>query len=206
MGSFIASVIESGEDFMHLFDVFSRRLYHWSITNDTVSNELWEKTVQLNEPFDRIFKHFVVAASIVVENLLAPKSRTTKRLINVNIKKMAVQQFRELYTSLLAYFVFIFYATNSLPKGDLQNKLISLLGNPERLRTIFLSLDKIRRVDLEAKDSYPAEGLIFDEIASIINDPALESNLSIFVPFILLLEVTYNKALRSIRNEGLLDG
>ena len=193
---------------MHLlwyfFNVVSGRLYHWSITNDTVSNELWENAKRLAEPFDGIFKHFVVASSIVVENLFGPRSKASKRLVSVNIKKMSVEQFRELYTSLLTYFVFIFFTTNSLPKEDLKNKIALLTGDSERLRTVLLSLNKIRRVDLEATDSYPAEGLIFNAIAGITKNPDLESNLSVFMPFTLFLQASYNKALANIRNEVLM--
>jgi len=73
--------------FKRFADVISGRRSYWRKTNDVVVEEIWNRIKDLEIPNDTIFKHLVVAAITVVEELMN-MGRTTQTIIKIDCKKV----------------------------------------------------------------------------------------------------------------------
>ncbi len=94
--------------FKYLRDIISGRVKHWNETNNAVVSDLWNKLENLDSPNALILKHFLVAANLVVESLMGFHKTKIREIIDVDPKKINIQQFRQLYCILLSYFAFLF--------------------------------------------------------------------------------------------------
>lgn len=136
--------------FKYLRDVVSGRIKHSNETNNVVVGELWNKLENLEGPNSLIIKHFLVAANLVVESLMGFQQSKIKEIIDIDPKKVNVQQFRQLYCTLLAYFTFLFCTTHPHSKEEQQEALFQVINQPELIKKLLQSLDKIGKTDMFA--------------------------------------------------------
>lgn len=136
--------------FKYLRDAVSGRIKHCNETNNLVVSELWNKLENLESPNSVIIKHFLVTANLVVESLMGFQQSKIKEIIDIDPKKVNIQQFRQLYCILLGYFTFLFYTTNPYSKQQQQEALFQVIDQPELTKKLLQSLDKIGKIDMFA--------------------------------------------------------
>lgn len=136
--------------FKYLRDVISGTIKHWNETNDVVVSELWNRLENLESPNSLILKHFLVAAKLVVESVMGFQQVKTKEIIDVDPKKVNIQQFRQLYCILLSYFTFLFYSSNRYLKEEQKEVLFQVIEEVELAKELLQSLDKIGKTDMFA--------------------------------------------------------
>lgn len=149
--------------FKYLRDVVSGRIKHCNETNNAVVGELWNKLENLESPNSLIIKHFLVAANLVVESLMGFQQSKIKEIIDIDPKKVNIQQFRQLYYILLGYFTFLFYTTNPYSKEEQQEALFQVIDQPELAKKLLQSLHKIGEVDMFAMGNK-----VWNEVVEII--------------------------------------
>lgn len=136
------------EVFKYLRDVVSGRIKHWNKTNNVVISELWNKLENLESLNGLILKHFLVAANLVIESLMRLQQPKIKEIIDINPKKVNIQQFRQLYCILLSYFTFLFYTSNPYLRKEQKQVLFQVVEEVELAKELFQSLDKIGKFDM----------------------------------------------------------
>ena len=134
--------------FEYLKGVISGRIKHWNETNVVVINELWNKLENLESPNGLILKHFLVGAGSVVKSLTGFQQPKIRELIDIDVRKLDVQQFRQLYCILLSYFTFLFYTSNPYLKKEQKQALFQVVGEVELAKELLQSLDKIGKIDM----------------------------------------------------------
>ena len=147
--------------FSYLADVVSGRIRHWNETNNVIIKELWGKVENLPKPFDLVLRHFLVSAGIVVESLVGP-NRRSKQILDIELKKISIQQFRHLYSVLLAYFCFMFYVVNPFLKEQLQRTLLEIVAEPQSVLKLLRSLERIGKLDMAR-----LSGEVWDKVVDV---------------------------------------
>lgn len=149
--------------FKYLRDVVSGRIKHWNETNNVVVSELWNKLENLESPNSLILKHFLVAAKLVVESLMGLQQLKIKEIIDIDPKKVNIQQFRQLYCILLSYFTFLFYTSNPYLKEQQKEALLQVVEKIELAKKLLESLHKIGKIDM-----FAIGNKVWNEVVEII--------------------------------------
>lgn len=185
----------------YLRDVISGRIKHWTRTNNVIVNELWNKLKDLKNSNDTIFKHFMISAAIVIENLMG-MVQNKQTIIRIDCKKLNTEKFRQLYTIMLSYFSFLFnITTRSLKeKEDIKKVLVEVTNKPEIVQRIFQQLDKCYSESTGEINMGALGGKIWDEIVEIIGfgekmDPGK------LVYFTMISGEAYKEAVKNIKAE-----
>lgn len=183
----------------HLTDAISGRTKYWSKTHNAVVSELWDRLKNLKTPNDTIFRHFIVWAVVVIEDLMGMGEKR-HTVINIDCKKIDREKFRLLYTVILSYFSFLSNVTNKSLKDDLKKALAEVTNRPELAQRIFQQLGKHYSKSTAEINMGSLGGKIWDEIVEITGfgekmDPA---QLTFFV---MISGEAYNEALKDIKEE-----
>jgi len=181
--------------FRYLRDVVSGRIKHWNETNNVVINEVWNKLENLESPNGLILRHFLVGAKVVVESLTRFQRPKIKEIIDVDVKKMEVQQFRQLYSILLSYFTFLFYTSNPYLKKEQKQALFQVIEEVESAKELLQSLDKIGKTDMFAIGKE-----VWDRVVDVIGFGDKENFFQIFY-FIKISAKPYETAVDNIKLE-----
>ncbi len=110
----------------YLADVLSGRIGHWTETNNVVVTELWNRAERLGAPYDEILKQFTVSAGLIADALFL-RHKGSNSPVHGNPKKLTVEQFQQLYSVLLAYFVFIYRANNPAQSEQIRGALLNVV-------------------------------------------------------------------------------
>jgi hypothetical protein len=178
--------------FKHLRDAISGKIKHWNETNNVIVSELLNKSENLGSPHDLIFKQFNIAALLVVEKLIGFPDESVK-IIDIDVKKISIHQFRQLYCVLLSYFAFIFYTSNPFLKEELKKALFTVTEEPKLIEKHLQSLDEIGKIDMMR-----IGGKVLDELVKIIGfgtrmDPGQ------LVAFTIFSAEIYKEAVKNIK-------
>jgi len=134
--------------FEYLKGVILGRIKHWNETNVVVINEVWSKLENLESPNSLILKHFLVGAEWVVKSLTGFQRPKIREIIDVDVKKLDVQQFRQLYSILLSYFTFLFYTINPYLRKEQKQVLFQAVEEVDLAKELLQALDKIGKLDM----------------------------------------------------------
>ena len=185
--------------FKYFRDVLSGRIVHWNETNNTVVNELWNKLGDLDSPNDTIFKHFMISAGIVIEDLMGMR-KNEQTIIKIDCKKVDTEKFRQLYTIILSCFSFLFNVTNRALKEDVKKALVEVTNRPEVVQRIFQQLSKCYSKSTGEINMGLIGGKIWDEIVEMTGfgdrmDPGQ------LVYFTMISGEAYKEAVKDIKAE-----
>ena len=97
---------------VRFLDIVTGRVAHWNSTNNVVITELWDRMEMLSEPQRKSLKSFLVSAGIVVESVIGPGNKAGSVGLRIDLKEISIKQFRDLYDTLLTYFVVIAVRAN----------------------------------------------------------------------------------------------
>jgi hypothetical protein len=179
----------------YLRDVVSGRIKHRNRTEGVVINELWSTVENLEKTHVPIFQSFIVSAGHVAEWLIWPEEKTEAN-INIDIKKIGLQQVRQLYFVLLSYFIFMFsYHAPLASKEKLKKALFEVTNQSNLAKAIFQDLSKTGVID-----SYSVESIIWGEIVKILGSGDKRDPIQL-VAFGMVLSGALSVALKEITEE-----
>lgn len=185
--------------FKYFRDVISGGIGYWNETNNTVVSELWNKLEDLDSPNDTIFKHFMVSAGIVIEDLMGMR-KNENTIIKIDCKKVDTEKFRLLYTVILSYFSFLFNVTNRALKEDVKKALVEVTNRPEVVQRIFQQLSKCYSKSTGEINMTSLGGKIWDEIVEMTGfGEKMDPRQPIY--FIMFSGEAYKEAVKDIKAE-----
>jgi len=157
----------------YLADVVTGRLKHFNDIAQPVIGKLWANSGRLNRTAESIFRNFIVAAALVVEPLLLPHVRL--RVI-IPIKKIEINEFRQLYYVLLSYFAFLFYTLYPSMKEDVKDALFKVTSAPgvrpaRLINEVLHSLEKLGEIDLadpEKHDMFRITSEVWHKVVKVV--------------------------------------
>jgi hypothetical protein len=170
---------------------------HWNNTNDAVVNELWYKAKNLDSFYKSIFQPFIVSASVLVESLIGPENQN-KDILDIDLKKINLEQFRQLYYILVCYFVVLYYFTNPFLKDELKKALFKVLEESDFLKTILRDLDKLIVNSRRKLKLGTIGGKVWEKVVGTIGLGS-KDNPSQLVLFIMVSGEAYKQALINIK-------
>ncbi len=186
--------------FKHLSDAFSGKIYHWNETNNIIVNEIWQKIEKLEVPTHKmIFEQLFVSSSSVIEDLMeiGPNNSNTKKIINIDIKKINIEQFRQLHSILLSFFIFIFYTTNPFLKKDLDKILFEVIEEKDLAKGFLKALCKVDKEKINMDFINNKTWDYFVDITHFGN----KNNLGQLVYFSMIVLQNYNYAAENIKQK-----
>lgn len=181
--------------FKYLRDVVSGRIKHRNKSEGVVVDELWRKAEKLESPYASILENFIVSAGHVAEWLIWPEEKSETN-IDINMKKIGLQEIRQLYCVLLSYFVFMFsYHAPLASKEELKEALFKVTDQPNLAKAIFQALSKTGEIN-----SYSVESIVWGEIVKILGSGDKKDPMQL-VGFGMVLSGALTVALKEIGQE-----
>ena len=107
--------------FGKLGDIVSGGVAHKNSTNNRVIRELWDRTGSLSARDRKHLESFVVAASVVAEGLFYADDHPH----SLDPKRYTVEQFRQFYDALLAFYYHAYCLSNRDRSGELHDPVLS---------------------------------------------------------------------------------
>lgn len=106
---------------MRLLELFlyvvSGRVRHWSKINNIVLERIRNRLNDLESPNAVIFRHLLVSADIVIEDLVNMGKRR-QRIVGIDCRMIDVERLHKLYTVILTYFSFVLCYVNQQVRRD----------------------------------------------------------------------------------------
>jgi len=183
----------------YLRNVVSGRIGHWSKTHNAALNDLLQKSKGLHSSDALVLKHFAVATAVLLKDIFIPD---TKRIFDVDVKRLAKSDFLAVYSIILSYFVFLFVSKNSFLADRLPLLVGEITDNPARAADVHRLLvsrqGKQRRGD---PPDLPSLGsLVWQETAMLLA-PDRKIEVTEQVAFSLFAATNYNHAAEMISRE-----
>ena len=127
-------------------DVVSGRVAHKNATNNLVIRELWDRAGALPPFHVKLLQSFVVAASVVAEDLFYADDR----LGSLDPKKFNAGQFRQFYDALLAFYYHGYCLSNPQFREALHDPLLRVCNDPLGTEALLKSLQAHQVLDHRA--------------------------------------------------------
>jgi hypothetical protein len=185
--------------FKYLMYVISPRKRHWGQTHDSVVGNLWNKLEGLEGPNNTIFRNFIVAAVVVIEDLMG-MGEEGNTPIKIDCKKINKEKFCQLYTIILSYFSFLFSITNKWSKEDAKKALVEVTDRPELVHRILQLLRAHYSRSTGEINMGLLGGKIWDEIVEITEFDK-KMDIEQFTYFVTLSGESYTRAIKKIKAE-----
>jgi len=134
----------------YLRNVVSGRIGHWNNTHNVALNDLLQKSKDLQSSDALVLKHFAVATSVLLKDILIPD---TKRVFELDVKRLAKSDFLAVYSIILSYFVFLFVSTNSFLADRLPQLVGEITDNPARAAEVHRLL--VRKQGMQRRGDLP---------------------------------------------------
>jgi len=187
--------------------------------NSAVVSELSNKLQDLETPNSIVFRHLLSSVGVVVESISGPAppwlsglnyQRGSWRIIDIDVTRMGLQRFRQLYRVLLTYFVFVFYSTHLFLEEELKTALFEILEERDSTERILESLDRIGKMHMgptgrqeirsERWMAWRLTRRVWDEVLEIVGF-GIERRPEEFLYFGLVSGKAYEDAVQNIEME-----
>ncbi len=186
-------------------NVFTGRIRHWTSTHNVVVNALWQSSERLPPIHRLVLRSFGPAVDFILESILLTE-RKKWRTTQIDLRKIEVGQFRQLYAILLTYFVCLLCLYRESFRSmahELHRAVETTTGEVEITRKVVAIFDQeksTKALDQARKPSgflFAVEAAIWDEIARIIG-LGNRTDLGQKVTFSLVVSTTYLSAAQEI--------
>lgn len=118
------------EMFQYIVRVMRGQIHHWVEHHNPVVTELWQHALSLGEGRRALFKELIVVSSGVVEALVG-MNHGNQLPFAVDCRTIDTNGYHQLYSIVMAYFVFQLTLLNPQIQKELLDSLLSVCGETE---------------------------------------------------------------------------
>jgi len=129
--------------FQYLVRVMRGQIRHWVEHHNPVVNELWQHALFLGEGRQALFKQLIVVSSGVVEALVG-MNHGKQLPFTVDCRTIDTNGYHQLYSIVMAYFVFELTLLNPQIQKELLGSLRSVCGESEEQGRLLARLARVQ--------------------------------------------------------------
>jgi hypothetical protein len=192
----------------YISDVVSGKIKRHNTTEGVVVNDLWQTAERMGHPNNIVFKEFIVSSGIVTDLLIwEVREPGISKIVSIDMRKIIFsinqQQIRELYSILLAYFVYKFSKTFGICpswRKEIEGALGEVISSQKPEVDLIGFVKKLGGVS--PNSGYAEDSVVLDVMAKIIGlDCECREDPRLLVWFGLMLQACFNDAVKGILDE-----